>query len=261
MMQDGKAVQNATSHFLGTSFAGKFEVQFLDKDNQLKNPATTSWGCTTRMIGSLIMVHSDDLGLVLPPKIAPIQVVIVPVLLGQNNQKILDLSQKINTELLETCQSHLDSRDIRHGDKFYQWEKKGVPIRLELGPKDLENKQVTLVRRDTLAKETVSLENLNARILELLEQIQTNLFNCARDFRDQRMVEVDNWEDFAKEIESGKFVIASYDGTAKTEKQIKDKIKATTRCIPFDFKAEDIQEKCFFTGNKATTRAIFGKSY
>ena len=262
MMQDGKAVQNGTSHFFGTDFASHFDVQFLDSDNQLKNPSTTSWGVSTRMIGSLIMVHSDDLGLVLPPKIAPIQVIIIPVLLGKNDDEILAEAEEIKNNLAQLGISvKLDKTDARPGEKLFGWEKKGVPIRIELGPKDLINKCVVVARRDTSEKTNQSISDLAVFVPELLENIQNNLFNRAEKYRDEKIVEVANWEDFKNEIAAGKFVIASYDGTKETEKAIKEELKVTTRCIPFNLEQKNLAQKCVFSGKKATTKVIFGRSY
>ena len=262
MMQDGKAVQNGTSHFFGTTFASHFGVEFLDSDNQLKNPSTTSWGVSTRMIGSLIMVHSDDKGLVLPPKIAPIQVVIIPVLLGKNDEQILQKAKEIQADLMtQSLSVKLDTSDKRPGEKIFSWEKKGVPVRIEIGPKDLENNVTVVTRRDTSEKITVSLNELNSKTVDLLDDIQVNLFQRASNYRDEKIVEVNNWDEFKKEISAGKFVIAAYDGTVETEKAIKDELKVTTRCIPFNLDQSNLPEKCIYSGKKAVVKVIFGKSY
>jgi prolyl-tRNA synthetase len=260
MMQDGKSVQAATSHFFGKGFAKTFGVEFLSRENKLENPSTTSWGVSTRMIGALIMTHSDDKGLVVPPKIAPIQAVIVPLLLGKNEESILSKAQEMFSQLKGAeIAVKLDSRDIRHGEKFFEWEKKGVPIRIELGPKDLEQNQVVLARRDTGEKMIVSLDNLAQTVTNLLQEIQQNLFNRALEYQKAKTIEVSTWEEFVKGIEDGNFVIANYDGTAETEKKIKDELKATTRCIPFDNKPAS--GNCIYSGKPATIRVIFGRSY
>jgi prolyl-tRNA synthetase len=262
MMQDGKAVQNATSHFFGTGFASHFGVEFLDSDNQIKNPSTTSWGTSTRIIGSLIMVHSDDAGLVLPPKIAPIQVVIIPVLLGKNDEEILAKADEITKSLKSLGISvKFDERDIRPGEKLFSWEKKGVPIRIEIGPKDLENEQVVVARRDTSEKQTVKIADLTKFIPELLDLIQSNLFQKAKAYRDKKIVEVSNWEEFKQEIENGNFVIANFDDDRETEKAIKDELKVTARCVPFYINQKEIKGNCVYSSKPAKLRALFGRSY
>jgi prolyl-tRNA synthetase len=263
MMQDGKAVQNGTSHFFGTGFASHFGVEFLDKDNQLKNPATTSWGVSTRMIGSLIMTHSDDLGLVLPPKIAPIQVVIVPFLSNKEdqNKEVLEKVNQIEIDLKKIgVATKLDKRDMRFGEKMFEWEKKGVPVRLEFGPKDMAKNQCVLARRDTGEKTVVNLDNLTQEVSDLLDKIQTNLFDRALKYQKEKTVEVTTWEEFTKAIEEGNFVVANYDGTKETEKKIKEELKATTRCIPFEIE-QNVSGKCVYSGNEAKVRVIFGRSY
>jgi prolyl-tRNA synthetase len=262
MMQDGKAVQNGTSHFFGTGFASHFGVEFLDSDNQIKNPSTTSWGSSTRMIGSLIMVHSDDAGLVLPPKIAPIQVVIIPVLLGKNDEGILAKAGEISKSLKSLGISvKFDERDIRPGEKLFSWEKKGVPIRIEIGPKDLENEQVVVARRDTSEKQTIKITELSKFVPELLDLIQVNLFQKAQAYRDKKIVEVSNWEEFKQEIENGNFVIANFDDDRETEKAIKDELKVTARCIPFNIDQSKTTGNCVYSGKPAKLRAMFGRSY
>jgi prolyl-tRNA synthetase len=262
MMQDGKAVQNGTSHFFGTGFASHFGVEFLDDDNKLKHPATTSWGVSTRMIGSLIMVHSDDKGLVLPPKIAPIQVVIIPFLLGKNDQQVLAKAQEIEQRLKSLGVTvAFDKKDVRPGEKIYAWEKKGVPVRIEIGPRDLENNQVVVTRRDTSEKQILSLEGLETRLVELLETIQTNLLQRATAFRDEKLVEVTSWEDFKEQINLGKFVIANFDDTRETEKAIKDELKVTARCIPFFIDQNQVSGNCVYSGRPAKLKVVFGRSY
>ena len=274
MSQDGKSIQNGTSHLLGQNFAKVFDIKFVDKNNQEQYVYQTSWGVSTRMIGSLIMVHSDDLGLVLPPKIAPIQVVILPFLLGKKEEEIITKTQEIEktlkqigiTEEIEKTLKQigitvkLDLRDLRPGEKTFAWEKKGVPIRLELGPKDLENGQCVLVRRDTGKKASISLDNLAQTVEQMLGEIQQNLFDRALQFQKSKIVAVKTWQEFKKAIENGNFVIANYDGSQETEKKIKEELKVTTRCIPFDLE-QDLTENCVYSGKTAKAKVIFGKSY
>ena len=263
MAQDGKAIQNGTSHLLGQNFAKAFNIKFLNQNNIQEYVWQTSWGVTTRMIGSLIMIHSDDLGLVLPPKIAPIQVVIVPFLSNKEdqNQEVLEKVNQIEIDLKKIgVTTKLDKRDMRFGEKMFEWEKKGVPVRLEFGPKDMAKNQCVLARRDTGEKTVVNLDNLTQEVSDLLDKIQTNLFDRALKYQKEKTVEVTTWEEFTKAIEEGNFVVANYDGTKETEKKIKEELKATTRCIPFEIE-QNVSGKCVYSGNEAKVRVIFGRSY
>jgi prolyl-tRNA synthetase len=263
MMQDGKALQAGTSHNLGDHFAKAFEITYTNSENKQEYAYQTSWGVSTRIIGGLIMTHSDDNGLVLPPNIAPIQVVIT-ALLGkseEDNQKILEVSKNIQELLLKVgVRVKLDDTDLRIGEKFFKWEQKGVPVRVEVGARELADNKVGLFRRDEMIKESIDISQTETKILELLPLIQKNLFNKAIEFRKSRTVEVDNWIDFQTNIEKENFVIASYDGTKETEAKIKELTKATTRCIPFDLDQTNLG-KCVYTGNEAKARFVFAKSY
>jgi prolyl-tRNA synthetase len=209
------------------------------------------------------MIHSDDLGLVLPPKIAPIQVVIVPFLSNKEdqNQEVLEKVNQIEIDLKKIgVTTKLDKRDMRFGEKMFEWEKKGVPVRLEFGPKDMAKNQCVLARRDTGEKTVVNLDNLTQEVSDLLDKIQTNLFDRALKYQKEKTVEVTTWEEFTKAIEEGNFVVANYDGTKETEKKIKEELKATTRCIPFEIE-QNVSGKCVYSGNEAKVRVIFGRSY
>ncbi len=258
MMQDGKALQSATSHNLGQNFAKAFDVKYLDQENKFQYVWQTSWGMTTRMIGGLIMTHSDDNGLVLPPAIAPIKVVIVPILKNnEDNAKVLDFVKKLKTGVKE-CE--IDYRtELSAGAKFNEWEKKGVPIRLEVGPKDIENDSVVLVRRDKLTKENVKVNNLVATIKTTLIDIQNNLTQQAENMRLQKTKTVDNWEDFVKEINNNNFVLAHWSGDSEVEQKIKQETSATIRCIPFDQAPE--LGKCVYSGKVSKKRVLFAKAY
>lgn len=237
MMQDGKALQNGTSHFLGQNFAKAFGVQYVDKDNQLQYPWATSFGVSTRMMGALIMTHSDDNGLVLPPHLAPIQVVIVPIY--KNNEEL----QKLN-ERLEAIASTLRGKGIRvkydnadnkrPGFKFADYELKGVPVRLVMGGRDLQNGTIELMRRDTLEKETLKVEGIEEYVEKLLEEIQLHMFHKASKFRDEHIFPCDNYDDFKKRVKDGGFFLCPWDGTEETEAKIKEETQATIRCIPFN---------------------------
>jgi len=260
MMQDGKALQMGTSHNLGQNFSKPFNIKFLDEDNNLQYAWQTSWGLSTRVIGALIMAHSDDKGLVFPPRIAPVKVVLIPVLnTGGSNDEILkkaeEFAEKINKEGIET---KIDKRDERLGEKHYYWEKRGVPIRVEIGPKELEKNNVTLVRRDTGDKETVSQEELIEKIPVVLQEMQNHLFTKALEFRDKNTREVNSWEEFKTEIEKG-FVLAHWCGDTDIEKKINDETGASIRCIPSDQKKET--GKCIYSGKESKGRVLFAKSY
>jgi prolyl-tRNA synthetase len=263
MMQDGKALQAGTSHFLGQNFAKAFDVQFSNKENKLDYVWATSWGVSTRLIGALIMVHSDDEGLVMPPKIAPIQVVIVPIYKGPDQKAGLD--EKVNVIVKELRSAGIsvkydDSDNNRPGWKFAEYEMKGVPVRIAIGARDLENNVAEVTRRDTKEKMSLSLDGLPTRIQELLEEIQLNLFNKAKAYRDSHITRVDTFEEFEKVLdEKGGFIAAHWDGTAETEEKIKDRTKATIRCIPLDNPQE--AGTCILTGKPSKERVLFARAY
>ncbi len=263
MMQDGKALQMGTSHFLGQNFAKAFDVKFQSKEGKLDYVWATSWGVSTRLMGALIMVHSDDEGLVIPPKLAHIQVVAIPIYRSEEElNRVLDKLHEIAKELKAMGISvKIDSRDTyKPGYKFAEWEQKGVPIRLALGPRDLDAGTIELARRDTKQKETVSMNGLAERIQGLLDEIQSSLFNKAKDFMNSRMFEVNTWEEFLEVINVKQgFAIAHWDGTGETEEKIKEMTKATIRCIPLNNTLED--GVCVLTGNPSKQRVIFAKSY
>ena len=243
LMQDGKALQAGTSHFLGQNFAKAFDVKFASKEGKLEYVWATSWGVSTRLIGALIMAHSDDNGLVLPPKLAPIQVVIVPIY--KKEEERIAIAEKAN-EIKKKLEARgisvkFDDRDTQKpGYKFAEWELKGVPVRLAIGPRDLENNQVELARRDTLQKSSVSQDNLDQTVADILDDIQKNIYKKAFDFRAEKTTNVDTWEDFKRLLdEKGGFLLAHWDGTPETEEKIKEETKATIRCIPFDQVEED----------------------
>ena len=262
MMQDGKALQAGTSHFLGQNFARAFDVKFVNKENQLDFCWATSWGMTTRMIGALIMAHSDDNGLVLPPKLAPIQVVIVPI--HKTPEDLAAISEKINPifEQLKAAGISVkydDDDKQRSGWKFAEYELKGVPIRLGMGMRDLENGTVEVARRDTLTKENRSLDGIVDHIKSLLDEIQANVYQKALKFREENTFKVDTWDQFKERIELGGFLLAHWDGTAETEEKIKDETKATIRCIPLG--AEMEPGKCVYSGQASNKRVIFARAY
>ncbi len=262
LMQDGKALQAGTSHFLGQNFAKAFDVQFVSKENKKEYVWATSWGVSTRLIGALIMAHSDDNGLVLPPKIAPIQVVIVPIF--KNEEQLLAISEKVDGIVKELKAKGIsvkfDDRDTRKpGFKFAEWELKGVPVRLAIGPRDIENGTVEVARRDTLEKEILQITDIAEKIENLLIKIQDNIFQKALSFRDDNTFTVDTWDEFDKQIKQGGFVRAHWDGTSETEQLIKNKTKATIRVIPVDEKLE--KGVCILTGNPSKQRVVFAKSY
>jgi prolyl-tRNA synthetase len=263
LMQDGKALQAGTSHFLGQNFAKAFDVKFANAEGKQEHVWGTSWGVSTRLMGALVMTHSDDQGLVLPPNLAPIQVVIVPIYktdeqLAEITAAVNDLTAKLKK--LKISVKYDDRTTQKPGFKFAEWELKGVPVRIAVGPKDLENGTFEVARRDTLTKETVSGEGIVTYINDLLEQIQADLFNKALEYRNTHITEVNSFEEF-KEILDGKggFVSAHWDGTAATEEKIKDLTKATIRCIPLD--AVEEAGTCVFTGNPSVKRVLFAKAY
>lgn len=265
LMQDGKALQAGTSHFLGQNFAKAFDVKFLTKENKEEYVWATSWGVSTRLIGALIMAHSDDQGLIMPPKIAPIQVVIIPFLkknVDEVSIKLMDKSKQIATTLkAKGIRVSIDTDETkRPGFKFAEYELKGYPIRLVIGPRDLEENNCEIARRDTKEKTTVSLDNIESYIENLLTDIQNSIYNKALDYRDSHITEVNNWEEFESVLETkGGFISAHWDGTPETEEKIKDQTKATIRCIPMD----NIQEagKCVFSGNPSSQRVLFARAY
>jgi prolyl-tRNA synthetase len=263
LMQDGKALQAGTSHFLGQNFAKAFDVKFANAEGKQEHVWGTSWGVSTRLMGALVMTHSDDQGLVLPPNLAPIQVVIVPIY--KTDEQLAEITTAVNElaaklRKLKISVKYDDRTTQKPGFKFAEWELKGVPVRIAVGPKDLENGTFEVARRDTLTKETVSGEGIVPYINDLLEQIQTDLFNKALDYRNTHITEVNSFEEF-KEILDGKggFVSAHWDGTAATEEKIKDLTKATIRCIPLD--AVEEAGTCVFTGNPSSKRVLFAKAY
>ena len=262
MMQDGKALQAGTSHFLGQNFAKSFDVQFLTNENKYEYVWATSWGVSTRLMGALIMTHSDDNGLVLPPNLAPIQVVIVPIFKKQDQ---LDaLMEKLNPladELKKLgIRVQVDASDkATPGFKFADYELKGVPLRLAMGGRDLENGTIELARRDTMTKETVSFDNIVETIQNLLKDIQDNIYQKALDFRLANTREVNTWEEFKEEIKKPGFLLCHWDGTPETEEKIKAETKATIRCIPFE--GDKTQGQCIYTGKPSTQRVIFAIAY
>ena len=262
MMQDGKALQSGTSHFLGQNFAKAFDVTFMNKDNKPEYVWASSWGVSTRLMGALIMTHSDDNGLVLPPKLAPIQVVIVPIY--KDNAQLQAISEKVNPLVDELRKRGIsvkydDADNRRPGFKFADYEVKGVPVRLAIGARDLENGTVEIMRRDTLEKETVAFDGIVDETARLLDDIQSNLFKKALDFRESKTCEVDSYDDFKKKIEEGGFILAHWDGTPDTEEKIKEETKATIRCIPMD--GDTTPGKCMVTGKPSQRRVIFARSY
>lgn len=263
MMQDGKALQAGTSHFLGQNFAKAFEVQFLNKENKQEYVWATSWGVSTRLIGALIMAHSDDQGLVLPPRIAPLQVVIVPIYKGEESKPVIDAkaNEIIAALKKQGIRVKYDSSDnSRPGWKFAQYELQGVPVRLAMGLRDMENNVIEIARRDTKEKSSVALDGIADRVAGLLEEIQHNLYNKALAFRNEHITLVDNWDDFVKTLdEKAGFVSAHWDGTAETEEKIKEQTKATIRCIPLHNKMEE--GKCILTGKPSTQRVLFARAY
>jgi len=261
MMQDGKALQLATSHNLGQNFAKVFDVSFLDENNTKQYGWQTSWGISTRSIGGLIMTHSDDKGLVLPPKIASIQVVVVPIIPKEwDAQLVGEESETICASLKEVgISTKLDSRNIRPGEKFFEWEKKGVPVRIEIGPKDIASSSAVVVRRDTGEKKTIPLNEIAGTVKTILEKMQTDLYEKAVALRTGKSVSVDTWEEFEKAIDENKFVYAHFCLDNKVEAEIKELTGATVRCIPFNQVKED--GICIKSGLPSKGRVIFAKSY
>jgi prolyl-tRNA synthetase len=262
LMQDGKALQAGTSHFLGQNFAKAFDVKFQDKDGEVKHVWATSWGVSTRLMGALIMTHSDDHGLVLPPKLAPIQVVIVPIYRGEEE---LEAINAVASELVADFKKRgirvkYDNRDTyKPGWKFNEYELKGVPVRIAIGPKDLEKGTAEVARRDTLTKSFLPMEGLSQAVETMLDTVQVELFERAKAHRDRSIHVVNSWDEFTAALDRGGFVSAHWDGTPETEDQIKDKTKATIRCIPLDNALEE--GRCILTGQPSTQRVLFARAY
>ncbi len=262
MMQDGKALQSGTSHFLGQNFAKAFDVKFINKNNELEYVWATSWGVSTRLMGALIMTHSDDNGLVLPPHLAPIQVVIIPIYksleqLSGINEKVAPIIERLKAKGISVKYDNADNK--RPGFKFADYELKGVPVRLALGARDIENGTIEVMRRDTLEKTSVSIENIEDYVANLLEEIQNNIFAKALKFREEKTTTVETYEEFKEKIEEGGFILAHWDGTSETEEKIKEETKATIRCIPLE--GDKTPGKCMVTGRPSAQRVIFARNY
>ncbi|MDX1651924.1 MAG: proline--tRNA ligase [Brumimicrobium sp.] len=263
LMQDGKALQAGTSHFLAQNFAKAFDVKFADKEGKLEHVWATSWGVSTRLIGGLIMVHSDDEGLVLPPALAPIQVAIVPIYKGEDQLKAI--SEKVQDLIIKLRQKNIsvkydDDDNRRPGWKFAEYETKGVPVRVAVGPRDLENNKAEIARRDTREKKVVDWEGLENYIEDLLNEIQSGLFDKARKFQENNITKVETFEEFKQVLENkGGFISAHWDGTPETEQKIKEETKATIRCIPLDVQMEN--GACVYTGKPSKHRVLFAKAY
>ena len=260
-MQDGKALQAGTSHFLGQNFGKAFDVTFIDKEGKTDYAWATSWGVSTRLIGALIMSHSDNNGLVLPPHLAPIQVVIVPIY--RSAGQLAQISEKVDKIITGLKASGIsviyDDRDTKKpGWKFAEYELKGVPVRLAMGGRDLENNTIEVMRRDTLEKETVTCEGIEAYVKNLLEEIQRNIFRKALEHREKHTVKVDTYDEFKEKLEEGNFILAHWDGTPETEERIKNETKATVRCIPFD---DATPGQCMVTGKPSAQRVLFARAY
>lgn len=263
MMQDGKALQAGTSHFLGQNFAKAFDVKFSDRENKLDYVWATSWGVSTRLIGALVMAHSDDDGLILPPRIAPVQVVIVPIYKGAEQKAMIDekaLAIVKNLKAMGITVKYDDSDNARPGWKFAEYEMKGVPVRMAIGARDLENNVVEIARRDTKEKASVNIEGIEDYIQTLLHDIQAAMYNKALAFRDESITRADSWDDFISLLDNkGGFISAHWDGTAETEDRIKELSKATIRCIPLDNQPEN--GSCILTGKPSTQRVLFARAY
>jgi prolyl-tRNA synthetase len=263
LMQDGKALQAGTSHFLGQNFAKAFDVKFSDKENKLDYVWATSWGVSTRLIGALVMAHSDDEGLVLPPRIAPLQVVIVPIYKGPEQNILINEKGAEMVKQLKAAGIRVkfdDNDNNRPGWKFAEYEKKGVPLRVAIGARDIENNSVEIARRDTREKQTISLDDFTGTINALLEEIQLAMYNKALAFRDERITKVENWEEFQAVLkDKAGFIAAHWDGTAETEEKIKELTRATIRCIPIDNPQEE--GKCVLTGKPSSQRVLFAQAY
>ena len=263
MMQDGKALQAGTSHFLGQNFAKAFDVKFSDKNNNLEYVWATSWGVSTRLIGALVMAHSDDQGLVLPPKIAPLQVVIVPIFKGDEQKATIDAKVSVmmaELKALGVSVKYDDSDNARPGWKFAEYEMKGVPVRIAIGARDLEQNIVEVARRDTKEKANASIDGIGLHVKNLLDEIQANIFNRAKAFRDDHITEANTWDEFVQLLDNKTgFISAHWDGTPETEEKIKEQTKATIRCIPLNNKQE--AGTCILSGNPSTQRVLFARAY
>ena len=258
MMHDHKALQAGTSHYFGDGFAKAFDITFTGKDNQLHHPHQTSWGVSTRMIGGIIMTHGDDNGLVLPPRVAPIQVVVIPV--AQHKPGVLEAAAALRERLKAAgVRVKLDESDNSPGWKFAEYELKGVPVRLAMGGRDLENNTIEVMRRDTLEKETITCDGIEEYVKNLLEEIQANIFKKAYDHREANIINVDTYEEFKEKIEDGVFIMAHWDGTPETEELIKNETKATIRCIPLA--GDKTPGKCMVTGKPSACRVLFARAY
>lgn len=263
MMQDGKALQSGTSHFLGQNFAKAFDVKFTNKEGKEEYVWASSWGVSTRLMGALIMAHSDDNGLILPPKLAPYQVIIVPIYkkleqLEEISVKVKEIITKLKSRGISVRYDDNDTK--KPGWKFAEYELKGVPVRVALGPRDLENGTVEIARRDTLEKQVVGMDGIEDYVENLLDQIQENIYNKALTFRNQNITKADSYEEFKEILQNkGGFILAHWDGTTETELKIKEETKATIRCIPLD--AEPEEGKCIYTGNPSNRRVIFAMAY
>ena len=262
MMQDGKALQSGTSHFLGQNFAKAFDVKFINKNNELEYVWATSWGVSTRLMGALIMTHSDDNGLVLPPHLAPIQVVIVPIYKTADQLKVIDdkvapVADALRAMGVSVKYDNADNK--RPGFKFADYELKGVPVRLALGARDIENGTIEVMRRDTLEKQTVEFAGIENYVKNLLEEIQTNIFNKALKHRESMTTTVETYDEFKEQIEKGGFILAHWDGTPETEEKIKEETKATIRCIPLD--GDKTPGRCMVTGRPSAQRVVFARNY
>lgn len=262
MMQDGKALQAGTSHFLGQNFGKAFDVTFLDKEGKIDYAWATSWGVSTRLIGALIMAHSDDNGLVLPPRLAPIQVVIVPIY--RNEEQLVVISEKVagiveSLKKLGISVKYDDSDNRKPGWKFANYELRGVPVRLAIGGRDLENNTIEVMRRDTLEKETITCDGIETYVQNLLEEIQKNIYKKAYDLRASKIINVDTYDDFKQKIEEGYFIMAHWDGTGETEARVQEETKATIRCIPLE--GDKTPGKCMVTGKPSAQRVLFARAY
>jgi prolyl-tRNA synthetase len=263
MMQDKKALQAGTSHFLGQNFARAFDVTFQTAEGGLDHVWASSWGVSTRLIGALIMAHSDDNGLVLPPKLAPQQIVLVPIFKNKNKTEVLGYADRVHEQLRGSYRCAFDADEQNSpGWRFTEWEMRGVPLRVEIGPRDMENEQVMVARRDTGEKTPVPFSEVHEKVGELLEQIQKDLFAKARAFRDENTHRVEDYEEFTRIMaEEGGFVIAPWCGSPESEARVKEDSKATIRVLPFGNENEAKGKKCFVTGEPAQYMAVFARSY
>tara|TARA_B100000579_G_scaffold434752_1_gene456335 strand:+ start:311 stop:1780 length:1470 start_codon:yes stop_codon:yes gene_type:complete len=262
LMQDGKALQAGTSHFLGQNFAKAFDVKFANRSGKLDYVWASSWGVSTRLIGALVMTHSDDRGLILPPKLAPYQVVLIPIYHSQEEYDAIVHKMNIISKELRALGIRVkeDFRDThKPGWKFSEYEVKGVPVRIAMGPRDLANQTIEIVRRDNLEKQNINIADVNSVVIKMIDEMQTSLFLQAKSFQEKNTFIIDNFDDFKKKINLGGFVLAHWDGTSQTEDEIKKLTKATIRCLPISIKSE--KGKCILTGNPSNQRVIFAKSY